>query len=207
MCFLFLWSIKGKSLERFFLEVQTPGIWKDASNRCSTCFFSASLFFYWRRSLPECLAREYLETLISAPYLWSPHLLTVSRRVRSTLCTPCEGSTPTLDLFQVSLGLKSSHFPKAIVDHSRSFKKTIYFPSFIFFFFQPHYTWSASAVYHFGISWVFKMNLNFCDANGTNSGYIIEKKRSSFCVKIKMTGLHRNCIVCNNSMNKVKSWG
>lgn len=67
-----------------------------------------------------------METLISAPHLLSVHLLSISRRVRSTRR---RANVPR----QRWTTFKSSHFPKVTAHHFKPFKKTRSFLSFIFF--------------------------------------------------------------------------
>lgn len=129
--FLFLSDLQRENFLNIFLEIQTAGIWKDASNCCSICFFSSSLFFYWRRSLPEYFTRNILK-LWSLPLIFCLCICLPLAREWDQHSALCECSTPTLGLFQVSPGLKSSHFPKASVDHLKSFKKHFSFTPFTF---------------------------------------------------------------------------
>lgn len=109
-------DLQRENLLNIFLETRTPGIWKDASNCCSICFFSGSLFFYWRRSLPEYFRRN-ISKRWSLPLIFCPCICLPLAGEWDQHSALCECSTPTLDLFQVSPGAQIFTLSKS---HCRS---------------------------------------------------------------------------------------
>lgn len=83
--FYFPLICKGKNLSTIFLEIQTRRHLEGHVQLLLHSFSLKQSFLLLTKRFARILYTAYLETLISAPYLLSVHLLTVSERVRSTL--------------------------------------------------------------------------------------------------------------------------
>lgn len=95
--------------------------------------FSQPVFSFIDGEVCQNALHENILEPWSLPLIFGLRICSPLAREWDQPSAPCEGSTPNAGLVSSAPGGSNLHtFQKAIVDHSRSFKKTVYFPSVFF---------------------------------------------------------------------------